>query len=111
MRKEEPYFFASTVLKENPVVENEHENYQAVYSPDGKEIAFIEDRDKLKVYNRNSKQVRTILTDADLFSMGDYDQYFTWSPDSKWLLVQYSDAGVSNDEIGIIAAGWKIKTH
>jgi tricorn protease len=109
MRKEEPYFFASTVLKEMPVVENEHENYQAVYSPDGKEIAFIEDRDKLKVYNRNSKQVRTILTDADLFSMGDYDQYFTWSPDSKWLLVQYSDAGVSNDEIGIIAADGKSK--
>ncbi|RYZ18651.1 MAG: peptidase S41, partial [Sphingobacteriales bacterium] len=68
-RKEEPYFFASTILKETPVIENDKLNYQPQYSPDGKEIAFIEERQNLKVYNIASKQVRTLLTDNDLFAM------------------------------------------
>ena len=43
-RDEEPYFFASTVITETPVVSNTHENDQPRYSPDGKELAFVEDR-------------------------------------------------------------------
>jgi tricorn protease len=108
-RKEDPYFFASTILKETPVIENDKENYQPEYSPDGKEIAFVEDRMVLKVYNIASKQVRTILTTNELFSMGDNDQYFTWSPDSKWLLFEFSEPGYWNGEIGLIAADGKGK--
>ncbi|HZH35969.1 MAG TPA: S41 family peptidase [Flavisolibacter sp.] len=108
-RKEEPYFFASTLLKETPVIENTHENYEPQYSPDGKEIAFIENRMTLKVYNFASKQARTLLTNNDLFAMGENDQYFTWSPDSKWLLFQYSEPGFWNGEIGLIAADGKGK--
>ena len=108
-RKEEPYFFASTVLTESPVIENNHENYEPEYSPDGKEIAFIEDRMTLKVYNVASKEVRTILTTNELFAMGENDQYFTWSPDSKWLLFQFSEPGYWNGEIGLISADGKGK--
>ena len=108
-RKEEPYFFASTLLKETPVIENTHENYEPQYSPDGKEIAFIENRMTLKVYNFASRQARTLLTNNDLFAMGENDQYFTWSPDSKWLLFQYSEPGFWNGEIGLIAADGKGK--
>jgi tricorn protease len=108
-RKEEPYFFASTLLKETPVIENAKENYEPQYSPDGKEIAFIEDRMTLKVYNLATKQLRTILTNNDLFAMGENDQYFTWSPDSKWLLFQFSEPGYWNGEIGLIAADGKGK--
>jgi tricorn protease len=36
VNEKEPYFFASTVLKEEPILENENENYQPKYSPDGK---------------------------------------------------------------------------
>ena len=108
-RKEEPYFFASTLLRETPVIENAHENYEPQYSPDGKEMAFIEDRMTLKVYNLATKQVRTILTNNDLFAMGENDQYFTWSPDSKWLLFQFSEPGYWNGEIGLISADGKGK--
>ncbi|HEU4470581.1 MAG TPA: S41 family peptidase [Flavisolibacter sp.] len=108
-RAEEPYFFASTVLKETPVIENDHENYQPSYSPDGKEIAFVEDRITLKVYNIATKSVRPILTTNELFSMRDNDQYFTWSPDSKWLLFEFSEPGFWNGEIGIINADGKNK--
>ncbi len=109
VRNEEPYFYASTVLKETPVIANNNENYQPVYSPDGKEIAFIENRMTLKVYNIASKQTRTLLTDQELSSMGDNDQYFQWSPDGKWILFDYAIPGISPSEVGMIAADGKGK--
>ncbi|RYF82791.1 MAG: peptidase S41, partial [Chitinophagaceae bacterium] len=109
VRKEEPYFFTSTVLKETPIIENKADNYEPEFSPDGKEIAFIENRMTLKVYNIASKQTRAILTTNDLFAMTENDQYFTWSPDSKWLLFEFSEPGYWNDEIGLISADGKGK--
>jgi tricorn protease len=108
-RDEEPYFYASTVLKETPVIVNEKENYQPVYSPDGKEIAYIENRMTLRIYNIASKQTRTLLTDKELFSMGDNDQYFQWSPDSKWILFDYAIPGIAPGEVGILSADGKGK--
>jgi Tol biopolymer transport system component/C-terminal processing protease CtpA/Prc len=109
VRKEEPYFFASTVLKETPLIENDKENYQPLISPDGKEVAYIEDRMTLKVYNLASKKSRTLLSTNELFSTGDNDQYFAWSPDSKWITFQYSEAGFANEEVGLISADGKGK--
>ncbi|RYG92470.1 hypothetical protein EON65_59150, partial [archaeon] len=34
-RNEEPYFFASTVLRETPVIETARDNNTPTYSPDG----------------------------------------------------------------------------
>lgn len=108
-RKEDLYFYASTVLKETPIMANGNENYEPDYSPDGKEIAFIENRSTLKIYNMATKNTRTILTSKELVSLGDNDQYFSWSPDSKWLLVQFSPEGTSYGEVGLIAADGKSK--
>jgi len=108
-RKEEPYFYAATLLKETPIINNDKENYEPEYSPDGKEIAFVEDRMTLKVYNLKSKQVRTLLSTNELFSMSENDQYFTWSPDSKHILFEFTEPGFANGEIGIIAADGKSK--
>ena len=109
LRDEEPYFYASTVLKETPLIDNEQENYQPAYSPDGKEVAFIENRVTLKILNLESKQVRTLLTDKELFSMRDSDQYFQWSPDGKWILFDYSVPGVNPGEVGLIQSDGKGK--
>jgi len=108
-RAEEPYFYASTVLNETAVISNSNENYQPSYSPDGKEIAYVENRMTLKVYNIASKQSRTILTDKEIFSMGDNDQYFEWSPDGKWFLFDYAVPGISPGEVGLVAADGKGK--
>ncbi|MCM5529984.1 S41 family peptidase [Parasegetibacter sp. NRK P23] len=107
VREEEAYFSHATLLKEEAIIANNKENYQPEYSPDGKEIAFIEERNHLKVYNIASKQVRTLLNSDQLFSMRDNDQYFTWSPDSKWILFEYSEKTVWSGEIGLIAADGK----
>ena len=106
-RKEEPYFYASTLIKETPVLQNKNNNTQALYSPDGKEIAYIENLNQLRIYNIAGKQSRTVLTGDQLFAFVENDQYFQWSPDSKWLLFDYAVPGSAVGEVGIVSADGK----
>ncbi|MUP39549.1 peptidase S41 [Labilibaculum sp. 44] len=86
-REDETQFANSTILKEEAVLEIDAETFQPKYSPDGKEIAFLEDRVILKVINLESKKVRTILGKKWNYSYSDGDQHYDWSPDGKWFLV------------------------
>jgi len=103
-RAEEPYFYASTVLKETPLVVNTLQNTEPAYSPDGKELAFIEDRATLKVLDLASKQARTLLTIKELAPSADGGQYYRWSPDGKWILFDYAVPGFAPGEIGLVKA-------
>jgi Tol biopolymer transport system component/C-terminal processing protease CtpA/Prc len=103
-RAEEPYFYASTVLKETPLVSNSHQNTEPAYSPDGKRLAFIEDRTTLKVLDLTTKQALTLLTDRQLAPSPDGSQYYQWSPDGQWLLFDYSVPGFAPSEIGLVKA-------
>jgi Tol biopolymer transport system component/C-terminal processing protease CtpA/Prc len=103
-RDEEPYFYASTVLKETPLIVTPHQVTQALYSPDGKEVAYVEDRATLKVYTLETRQSRTLLTSKEI---DEGEQQFQWSPDSKWILFDYSVPGIAPGEIGLIRADGK----
>lgn len=85
-RKEEPYFYASTVLKEEPLIATPREEFQPKFSPDGKEIAYVEERNILKVYTIGSKQTRTLLPEGHNHSYSDGDWDFQWSPDGNWII-------------------------
>ncbi|WP_339607329.1 S41 family peptidase [uncultured Roseivirga sp.] len=100
---EEPFFFASTLLKEEPLVQNKLDNYLPNFSPDGKKLAFIEGRRTLKVLDLASNNTATLMTPEDLYHMGDGDQSFSWSPDSKWILFDWGKT-LSNSEILLLAA-------
>ena len=89
-RAEEPFFYASTLIEESPVLENDSDNYLVKYSPDGKKMAWVEDRRTIKVSDVDGGNEVTLLNAEDLFHMRDGDKYFTWSPDSDWLLVDWS---------------------
>ena len=89
-RKEEPYFYASTLIKEEPVIATEKDEFQPRVSPDGKELAYLEERNTVKILNLASKESRVVLPDGRNFSYRDGDQYFEWSPDSKWLAIDDS---------------------
>lgn len=108
-RKEEPYFYASTVLKTEPVIATEAEEFQPEYSPDGKEVAYLENRVVLKVINLESKKTRMIMPADVNYSYADGDQWYQWSPDGKWFLVQYCLPGrvLFGPEVGLVPADGK----
>ena len=105
-REEEKYFYASTVLNETQLTNNKNESFQPLFSPDGKEVAYIEDRKSLKVINLASKEVRTV-TDKLSYSYSDGDQYYTWSPDSKWFLINYEPNKAWISQVGLVSANGK----
>ncbi|MAD98662.1 MAG: peptidase S41 [Flavobacteriaceae bacterium] len=103
VRSEEPFFYASTLIEESELVSNKVDNYIPKFSPDGKYLAYIEGRRSLVVQELKSKKKVTLLTPKELYHMRDGDKYFTWSPDSKWLLVDWGKT-LSNSEVLLMAA-------
>jgi len=98
-RKEDFNFAYATLIDEKPLFPNDGiERSNADYSPDGKEIAFIENRNILKVYNIETKEVRQITDGTQHYGSIGYE----WSPDGKWFAVSlithmrdpYSDVGI-----------------
>ncbi|MEP0713385.1 MAG: S41 family peptidase, partial [Algoriphagus sp.] len=108
VRSEEPFFFAASLIKEEPLVTLEDEAYLPKFSPDGKKLAFVEGRRTLKVLDLETKATVTLMTPEQLFHMRDGDQYFTWAPDSKWLLATYRPT-MSNSEVVLLDASGKQK--
>jgi len=106
VREDEPFFFASTLIEETALLDNEHDNYLPKISPDGKKLAYVENRRTLKVMDLTTKDTVTLLTPNELFHMRDGDQYFAWSPDSQWLLATYRPTMV-NGEVVMVAADGK----
>ena len=99
VRKEDYNFAYATLIDEKPLFDNDGiERSNPEYSPDGKEIAFIENRNILKVYNIASKEVRQITDGTQHYGSLGYE----WSPDGKWFAVTlithmrdpYSDVGI-----------------
>lgn len=103
VRDEEPFFYASTLLNEEVLVKDSLDNYMASFSPDGNKMAYIVGRRTLRVRDLNTEDFVDLLTPEDLFHMRDGDKYFTWSPDSRWLLVGWSKL-LHNSEVLLLAA-------
>ena len=108
VRPEEPFFFASTLIQEEPLVSVATDAYLPKFSPDGKKLAYVEGRRSLKVLDLATKATVTLMGPDLLFHMRDGDQYFTWSPDSKWLLASYRPT-MTNSEVVLLDASGKEK--
>lgn len=83
-RKEDANFSNATVIKEEVLLPSSTvERTVPKFSPDGKELAFIENRTVLKVVNLETKQVRQVTDDSTWY---DTEGEFTyeWAPDGKW---------------------------
>ena len=86
---DEKYFFTSTVVDEKVIYEGDEEAFQPKYSPDGRKVAFLANRDTLKVLTLETGDVVEVLDDQYNYSYKDGDITFAWSPDSNWLTVDF----------------------
>lgn len=102
-RVAEPFFYAATLLNEETLISNDKDNYLPKLSPDGKKLAYIEDRKTLKVMDLESKQTNTLIGPDKMIHMRDGDQQFSWSPDSQWILFEYNKL-LNNADIALVHA-------
>ena len=112
-RKEDFNFTYATLIEEKPLFSNDGiERIAPTYSLDGKEIAFIENRSVLKVYNVASKQVRQITDGCQHYETDDYGFSYQWSPDGQWFaLTLISNMRDPYSDIGIVKADGSQKIY
>lgn len=78
---------------------------QPLFSPDGKKVAFLENRDEIRIIDLDTKKVITALEGKYNYSYSDGDISFEWSPDSQWLLTSYmGPLGWNNMDIALVKA-------
>lgn len=70
------------------------------FSPDGNEVAFLYQREKLMVYNLKTRQTRQITDGKQTL-----DPDFVWSPNGKWIAFSYVSRGRGPyTDVGIVSA-------
>lgn len=105
VNKDEKQFTYATQLKEEQLVKSSLVDMQPAYSPDGKSVAYIEDRGALKAVDVKTKAVRQLMDGKFQYSYSDGDLWFQWSPDSRWLLSNYiGNGGWNNSDIALVPA-------
>ncbi len=105
VKKDEKQFTYATDLKEEQLVKSDSVCMQPAYSPDGKSVAYIENRGSLKAIDVKTKAVRKLLDGRYQYSYSDGDLWFQWSPDSRWLLSNYiGQGGWNNSDIALVPA-------
>ncbi len=107
-RSEEPNFSNATLIDEEPMFKSDGvERSYPLISPDGKKMAFLEDRNILKVMDLSTKKVTTLTQEpVNNYRNGEYTM--EWSPDSRWLALEvmnplhepYTDIAIINASTG-----------
>lgn len=109
-REEDPNFPNATLIEEEVLLPSKTvERTYPKYSPDGKELAFIEDRNRLMVLDLKTKKVRQVTDGSTWYRTGGGFEY-EWSPDGKWFTLEfignrhdpYSDVGIVSAQGGTI---------
>lgn len=104
-RKEDVNFPNATTIVEKPLFkENKLDRRAPLFSPDGKELAYIENRDRLMVLNLATGKTRQITDGEQCYSTAGGFSY-SWSPDGKWFTMSYTGNGHEPyTDIGIVSA-------
>ena len=101
----DPFFYAATAVKEEPLLVSKDDTFQPMFSPAGNEVAYLKDRTKIFVIDTKTKATRQVTDGSKNFSYADGDMDFDWSPDGKWITLAYIDKlRQGYNDIGIVSA-------
>ncbi len=102
-KKEDKYFTFSYETKESRFTKKGQTCFQPQVSPDGKWVAFLRDRTELVIKSTSGSKEKSLLKGIN-YSYQDGDQEFSWSPDSRYILVNYqANGGWNNTDIALIS--------
>ena len=104
-------FGTATSIVEKPLFTKSNiDRMQPTFSPDGKELAYIQNRNELMVYNFKTKKSR-VVTDGEYHFRNDTRGFsYEWSPNGKWFVIDYiANKHDPYGDIGIVSSnGGKI---
>ena len=111
-KADEKLFTYATDIQEERLTNTKITSFQPYYSPDGKKVAFLENRTTLRVIDLATKKVVTAMDGKYEYSYSDGDQWFQWSPDSRWLLTNYIGyGGWNNKDVALVNASGNGEIH
>ena len=85
-REDDLNFPNATIIEEERLTPDDKiDRAQPKFSPDGKQIAFVENETKLMVMDIDSKKITQVTDGSNWY----YDEFnYDWSPDGKWFTLE-----------------------
>ncbi len=104
-RKDDPSFSNATVIDEQILAPDAKvERMMPRFSPDGTELAFIQDRNRLMVMDIKTKKIRQV-TDGSTWYETNGGFAYSWSPDGEWFALEFIGNGRDPyTDVGIVSA-------
>ena len=89
VNEDDKHFASADEIIETPILVSEPETFQPQFSPNDSLIAYLHERDEIRILDVASGDTWIALPAKNNYSYSDGDQYFEWSPDGKWLVANY----------------------
>ncbi len=98
-------FSSAGPIVERKLVDADGDALHPKLSPDGKRLAYLANRNSIRVLDRITGETVTALPTGYLYSYLDDDLLFEWSPDSRWLTATVGSIVTNQDVVLLDATG------
>jgi tricorn protease len=98
-------FTAAGPIEEKKIVDTRGDVLFPAYSPDGTQIAYLDNRNSIRILNRKDGKTITPLPEGSIYSYQDGDMTFAWSPDGRWLTATTGSIVRSTEVVLLDATG------